>query len=101
MEAIIIHFYIRHAEGFRLLLCGFGDFSSLGQKLPFWDESCRFEEKSPFKGDIFGDFSSLGQKLQFWDESCHFQDINCRFGDKCRFRADFFVRAIFGNFFKL
>ncbi len=44
--------------------------------------------------------SVLRQKLPFWDESCRFQDIICRLGDKCRFRDNFFVRAIFGNFSK-
>ncbi len=40
--------------GKRQFLCGFGDFSSLAQKLPFWDKSyrfrdinCRFKDKSP------------------------------------------------------
>ncbi len=27
----------------------------------------------------------LRQKLPFWDESCHFQDINCRLGDEMPF----------------
>ncbi len=90
--------------GKRQFLCGFGDFSSLGQKLPFWnkrcrfrDINCRFEDKLPFKTGYFrkgyfqrffiveAKIAVLRQKLPFWDDYCRFRDINCRLGDKMPF----------------
>ncbi len=36
-----------------------------------------------------GKYLSLGQKLPFWDNSCRFRDINCRLEDKLQFRDKF------------
>ncbi len=45
----------RRFRGGIFVMAMFGDFSLLGQKLPFWDESCRFRDDF-FVRAIFGNF---------------------------------------------
>ncbi len=87
--------------GKRKFLCGFGGFSPLGQKLPFWDKSYRFrdinyrlQDKSPFKRRSFRQsyfrrffivgtkiavlgrkLPFSGHKLPFWGKSAVFEII--------------------------
>ncbi len=65
--------------GKRQFLCGFVDFSSLGQKLPFLGiKTAVLRINHRFRGHIFvraifGDFSSSGQKLPFCDKFAVFR----------------------------
>ncbi len=94
--------------GKRQFPCGFADFSSLGQKLPFRDKSyhfrdinCRFKDKSPFQRRYFrkGNFRRffiVGAKIAV------FRTLIAVWGIKCRFRDEFLLGqfpAIFSSFY--